>query len=160
MILNFASFTFLSSCLYLHLILWIPSDRLLTRFDNELAINLVLSVNCNIWDIFFVISSPILSIVVTSFFIGTVKVMHFLVFSYNNTMIVIVRSIIKNCRNFFRYTIFWIIYAISSTYILPYIMTVISNFMIFFIFHVVIIKFFVTNITNFCTFIWFLLLFS
>ena len=35
---------FLSSCLYLHLILLIPSENLLARFDNELAINLALSI--------------------------------------------------------------------------------------------------------------------
>ena len=70
---------FLSSCLHLHLILWISSERLLTRFDNELATNLVLY--CNMQDIFFVISSPILSIFVTSFSIGTVNVMYFSTFS-------------------------------------------------------------------------------
>ena len=37
---------FLSPCPNLHLILGIPSERLLTRFD-ELAINLALSINCN-----------------------------------------------------------------------------------------------------------------
>ena len=46
-------------------------DRLLTRFDNELAINVALSINCKISDIFFVISSPFLPIFVTSFSIGT-----------------------------------------------------------------------------------------
>ena len=39
---------FLSSCQYLHLILRIPSERLLTRFDNELVMNLPLSINCNL----------------------------------------------------------------------------------------------------------------
>ena len=39
---------FLLSCLYLHLILWIYSARSLTRFDNELAITLALSINCNL----------------------------------------------------------------------------------------------------------------
>ena len=42
----------LSSCPNLHLILSIPSERLLlTKFENELAVNLVLSVNtiCNIY---------------------------------------------------------------------------------------------------------------
>ena len=76
-IFNSASFTFLSSCLYLHLILWIPSEILLTRFDKKLAINFALSIKCNLYDIFFVISSPFLSILVTSSFIGTVNVMYF-----------------------------------------------------------------------------------
>ena len=67
----------LSSCPYLRLILWIPSKMLLTRFDNELAINLALSTDSKMWDIFFVISSPFLSILATSFSIGTVKFMHF-----------------------------------------------------------------------------------
>ena len=57
------------------------SGRLLTKFDNELAINLALSINCNMKDIFFVISSPFLSILVTTFSNGTVKVMYFSVFS-------------------------------------------------------------------------------
>ena len=57
--------------------LWILSEGLLTRFDNELAIYLALSINFNMQDIFFVISSPFLSILITSFFIGTVKVMYF-----------------------------------------------------------------------------------
>ena len=34
---------FLWSCSYLHLILWIPSEKLLTKFDKKIAINLVLS---------------------------------------------------------------------------------------------------------------------
>ena len=68
-------------CRDLHLILWILSERLLTRFDNELAINLALSINCNMEDIYFVISSPFLSILVTSVSIGTVNVMYFSVFS-------------------------------------------------------------------------------
>ena len=38
---------FLSSCPYLRLILWIPSERLLARFDIGLAINLTLSISYN-----------------------------------------------------------------------------------------------------------------
>ena len=76
---------FISSCTYLHLISWIPSKRLLTRFDNELVINLALSIICNMQDIyiyiFFLISSPFLSVLLTSFSIGTVKVILFSVFS-------------------------------------------------------------------------------
>ena len=44
---NSAGLHLLSSCLCLHLILWISSARLLTRFDNDLAKNLALSINCN-----------------------------------------------------------------------------------------------------------------
>ena len=65
---------FLSLCPNLHLIVRIPSEKLWTRSNNELVINLVLSINCNMYDIFFVIFSPFLSIIVTSFSIGTVKV--------------------------------------------------------------------------------------
>ena len=54
---------------------------ILTRFDNELATNFALSIKFNLQDIFFAISSPFLSILVTSFSIGTVKVMYFSVFS-------------------------------------------------------------------------------
>ena len=72
---------FLSSCPYLHLSLWIPSERLLTRFYDKLAINLALSINCNMLDIFFVISSPFLSILLTSCSIESVKLMYFSVIS-------------------------------------------------------------------------------
>ena len=51
------------------------------RFDNELTINLELSLNCNVQDIFFVFSSPFLPIPVTSFSIGTVKIMYLSLFS-------------------------------------------------------------------------------
>ena len=50
-------------------------------FDNELAINVALSISCNTWDIVFVIFSPFLSIIATSFSGGTVKVMYFWVLS-------------------------------------------------------------------------------
>ena len=43
----------LSSWPCLHLVLWIVSEGLLKRFDNGLAINLVLSINCNMKDFFF-----------------------------------------------------------------------------------------------------------
>ena len=72
---------FLPPCLYLHWILWISSARLLIRFDNELAINLVLLINCYLLDIVFMISFPFLSILVTSFSFGTEKVMYFWIFS-------------------------------------------------------------------------------
>ena len=41
----------------------------------------MLSINCNLWDIFFVIPSPSLSILVTPFSIETVNAMYFSVFS-------------------------------------------------------------------------------
>ena len=72
---------FLLSCPNLHLILWSTSERLLTRFDNELAINIVLSLKCKMEDIFFVIYSSFLSILVTSFSIGTKTGMYYSVFS-------------------------------------------------------------------------------
>ena len=53
----------------------------MTKFKNELAINLTLSMNCNMQDMLIVTSSPFLSILVTSFPIGTVKFMCFSVFS-------------------------------------------------------------------------------
>ena len=58
----------------------IPSERLLTRFDNDLAINLVLLINYNMYDTVFVISYSFLTILVTSFSIGAVKVIYFSVF--------------------------------------------------------------------------------
>ena len=51
----------------------------MTKIDNEHAINLALSIGCNMWDAFFVPSSPFSSILVTSFLIETVKIMYFLV---------------------------------------------------------------------------------
>ena len=80
-------------------------------------------------DIFFVISSPFLSILVIYFSIGTVKVMYlsvfspkqvncFLNFSASSYMIIIIRSIMKNYRNFFSYTIFQITCAMRSISIL------------------------------------------
>ena len=55
--------------------------RLFTRFHNELAINLALSINCNLYDTIFVTSCPFLSILVTSSSIGTKNIMYFPVFS-------------------------------------------------------------------------------
>ena len=76
----FTCFTFFF-CPYLHLSLSIPSARLLTSFDNELAINLVLSINRKMYNICFVTFSPFLSIIASSYSFGTVKVMYFSVFS-------------------------------------------------------------------------------
>ena len=67
----------------------------------------------------FVIFSPFLLILLTSFSTATEKVMYFSVFSpkqvncplnssnsFYDKMIIVVRSIVKNYCNFFRYTIF------------------------------------------------------
>ena len=78
LILNSANFTFFIIISVFTLFLWIPSERLLTRFDNELAINLPLPINCRMYT--FSISSPFLLILVTSFSIGTEKVMYFSLF--------------------------------------------------------------------------------
>ena len=100
---------FLSLCPYLHLILWTPSEKLSTRFNNELAINLALLTNCNMQGIFFVISSPFLSILASSFSFGTVKVMYFSGFSpkqlncffyFNSSADKII--IIKTCTLYFK----------------------------------------------------------
>ena len=132
--LNSASFLFIFSFSpYLLLTLWIPSERLLTIFNNELAINLVLSINCNMEDILFVIPSPFSSILVSSFSIVTVNVMFFSVFSpkqvigflkflcqlFYDKVIIIVKSIMKNYKKVFRHTIFSIKYAMHSTTIFP-----------------------------------------
>ena len=66
---------FLSSCPYLHLIFWIPSVRLLTRFDKSCTINKLQSVRNEIF-----LFDCFLSILVTSFSIGTEKVMYFSLF--------------------------------------------------------------------------------
>ena len=55
--------------------------------------------------------------------------------------------------------IFWITYAMCSTFIFLCRMTMISKFTIFVIFRIFMFKFFFRNITEFCIFIWFLLLF-
>ena len=60
---NFASSNFFFRVCYLHLVWWIPSKTLLARFDNEFTINLVVSINSDLHNIFFVIYYPILSIV-------------------------------------------------------------------------------------------------
>ena len=68
-------------------------------------------------------------------------------------MIIKVRSIMKTYRNFSRQPTFGIIYAMRSASIFPCIMTMISIFTMFFIFHIFMFKFFFTNITDFC--IWY-----
>ena len=79
---------FLWSSPKLDLILWIPSERLLTRFDNELALNCALSISCNMQDKCFVISSLLLSILVMSFSIDTRKILYFSVFSEHSQKLI------------------------------------------------------------------------
>ena len=64
-------------CSYLHLFLWIHSARLLMKLDNELALNLVLSINFNLSNMVFV---KFLSILLT-FFLLQLKRLRFLLFS-------------------------------------------------------------------------------
>ena len=66
---------------FMHLILWSPWKRLSTRLDNELDINLKLSINFMLYEIVFPFSSY--------FFIGTEEVLHFSVFSLRHS----------NCRS-------------------------------------------------------------
>ena len=95
-------------------------------------------------NIFFVSSSPFLSVLVTSFSFKTVF-MYFSVFLLNNKkifkiffsffydqMIIIVRSIMKSYGYLFKYTTFETGYAMRSIYIFPCIMAMISNFTIYF----------------------------
>ena len=78
---NLTCFTFLISTSELHLILFIASERLMVRVDDELTINLPLSINCNMWHICFVNSSSFISILATFYSIGTTKVRYREVFS-------------------------------------------------------------------------------
>ena len=55
--------------------------KLLTRFDNELDMNIKLSIKIILCDIFIILSLPSLSIFVIFFLIGTEKVINFSVFS-------------------------------------------------------------------------------
>ena len=61
-------------------------SKIITRFDNELAINLALSINFNLYNMFFVTSSPFLLILITNFSIGTEKIIYFSVFSPKKTV--------------------------------------------------------------------------
>ena len=72
---------FLWLCSSLPLILWICSERLLIIFENDLEINLVIWINCNLRDRFLVISSLFLSVPVTAFSNAIEKVIHFSMFS-------------------------------------------------------------------------------
>ena len=49
-------------------------SKIITRFDNKLAINLALSINFSLLDMVFIVSSPFLLILLTAFVIGTEKV--------------------------------------------------------------------------------------
>ena len=55
--------------------------KLQTRLDNELDLNLKLSINFIFYDIFIILSLPSLSIFVICFLIGSEKVIYFSVFS-------------------------------------------------------------------------------
>ena len=70
----------------LDLIVWIPSARLSTRFDNEHAINHALSINFNLNEI-VIFSFPSLSTFVTSLSIGVEK--HFVLFCIFQTCLLI-----------------------------------------------------------------------
>ena len=73
----FAYLHFLLPCPYLYLISWIQSARLSIRFDNALAINLVVSINFNLQDMIFDLRFfPLLPILFTSLVIRTWKVMY------------------------------------------------------------------------------------
>ena len=65
----------LLSCLYFHLILWISSVMLSTKFDNDFAINLALSQKFVI-----LMSFAFLSMLLTSFVIQTKRLLYFSVF--------------------------------------------------------------------------------
>ena len=55
--------------------------KIIATFDNDLAINRALSINCNLCDMVFVMSYPFLSILVTSLSIRTENVIYFSVLS-------------------------------------------------------------------------------
>ena len=74
---------FLLSCPYFLLILWSTSAILSTRFDNELAITLVLSINVNLQDMVLVSSSPFLVFFIY-FLLGLKKLCVFLCFLLGN----------------------------------------------------------------------------
>ena len=57
----------------MHLLHWNPSDKLLTRLDSEVDINLKLSINFSLYVIVLLLSSP--------FLIGTEKAIYFSVSS-------------------------------------------------------------------------------
>ena len=58
-----------------------PLDKLLTRFGSDVDINLELSINFILHDIFVALSLSYLSLFIISFLIDTEKVMYFSVFS-------------------------------------------------------------------------------
>ena len=75
---------FLHSCPHLHLILWIPTARLSTSFENELAVNLAISINFSLLDMIFVSYFPFLSILLTYLVTGTEMILNFQYFLLNN----------------------------------------------------------------------------
>ena len=82
----------------------------------------------------FVIVSPFLPIFMTSFSIGTGKVLSFKLFSYlfSDEMIIIVRSIVKNYRNLFGYSTSNFMYVMCSNSIFTCALTMTPNFTMFF----------------------------
>ena len=74
------TFIFKKTITTLHLILWIPTVRLATRFDKEVAINLALSINFILKDKVTTLSLLSRSMLVTSFFLGTEKFLNFSLF--------------------------------------------------------------------------------
>ena len=70
LIFNSTSFIFLSSCPYFAFNSMNYFRKVIGKIANELAINFVLSINFNMYDILFVISSLFLSILVTSVYVN------------------------------------------------------------------------------------------
>ena len=68
-------------CSDLHLILEIPSAKLITRFYNELAIHLIISIGCNLKYLDSAIFFSFLLVLMISFSVGPENVTHFPVFS-------------------------------------------------------------------------------
>ena len=115
----------------------------------------------------FIIYFPSLLILITSFYIGNEKLMYFSVFCPKRlncpsnssassfmriVMVIVTRSIMKNYKNFFSYTIHSIAHAMRSTSIFRCIMIMVPDIATFFIFSLFIFKFFFSNIANFCIF--------
>ena len=109
-------------------------------------------------------SFPFLSILLTSFAFETEKALYISIFSHeklnsptnsfvNSFMITSVRSIVKNRKNFFRYTIFQTTYVMWSTPVFTSIMTMVFDFMIIFIISVFLFKLFFANVAEFYIFI-------
>lgn len=109
---------FLSSFLYFHLILLISSARLLTRSHHELVRNIVLSINCNLEEMTFVISCKFFTSSFNFFFLLKLKrscifsilrnslFFQFFCWLFYDETRVIAWSIVKNYGNLHRCAIF------------------------------------------------------